>query len=99
MRKDQRARIKKVHKRTRIVLNVWKQQLINQFTNNFFTKYFPKSPLTKSLVESTTIDPEFKCSISLEALKIDKRQVVDKLINEGILPHNFYELKPDPVCN
>lgn len=98
MRKDQRARIKKVHKRTRIVLNVWKQQLINQFTNNFFTKYFPKSPLTKSLVESTTIDPEFKCSISLEALKIDKRQVVDKLINEGILPHNFYELKPDPVC-
>jgi len=99
MRKDQRARIKKVHKRTRIVLNVWKQQLINQFTNNFFIDYFPKSPLTKSLVENTIIDPEFKCSISLETLKINKRQVVDKLINEGILPHNFYKLKPNLVCN
>lgn len=98
MRKDQRKRIKKVHKRTQLVLNVWKQELINQLTNNFFIKYFPKSPVTKSFVESTTVDPTFKCSINLETLKINKKQVVDKLINEGILPHNFYKLKPDLSC-
>lgn len=95
---EKRERIKKVHKRTARVLNLWKQEIINHLTNSFFLRLFPKSPFVLELTSRKDIDPDFKCSLSFRTLNVTKKEIVDKLLLEGVLPHNFYELKPEEVC-
>lgn len=95
---EKRERIKKVHKRTQRILNIWKQEIVNRLSNALFLTIFPDNDLTRDLVKRVDIDPDFKCPLSFQALNIKKREVVDKLLKEGILPNNFHELKPEQVC-
>lgn len=91
---DKRRRITKIHKHTQDVLNVWKQKIITQETNDFMTSLFPNSSLVKDLVENYS-DPDlaYKCNVSLESLGIEKKDIVKKLLKEGVLPDNFAELE------
>jgi hypothetical protein len=96
---EKRKRIVKVQKRAKEVLNVWKQQLVNMMTANFFTKMFPKTEFTKYFVSNIdNTDPKLNCIVDFKALGITKKEIVTKLISEGILPSNFYQLKSETPC-
>lgn len=89
---QKRVRIQKVYKRTQQVLNLWKQELVNNWTNRLFKTLFPKSALITELVEGSFIDPAFKNTISFDDLGITKEKIIAKLHNEGVLPSDFYSL-------
>lgn len=92
---DKRKRIIKVHKRAQEILNLWKQDIIVKLSNHLFTTFFPKTEITKSLVEdSSPTDSGYNNKMSFKSLRITKDQIINKLMDEGVLPMNFMELKP-----
>jgi hypothetical protein len=94
MKKEKRARISKIQRKTQKVLNVYKQEIVNQLTNNIFQRYFPNSPITRALIgEYNFTDYEYVNTLDFKALGIGKEHIVNRLIREKILPKNFYELK------
>lgn len=93
---QKKKRIKKVHKRTQNILNIWKQQIVIAKTNTLFQFMFPKSILAQKLIElGSETDSEYKNNLSFKELKISKEDIVFKLQGEGILPHDFLKLKGD----
>ena len=96
MHQDKKNRINRVHRRAQSVLNIWKQQIINNITNAFFKVNFSNSNLIKDLITNygNSTDEKFINTIDFKTLGIYKKDIIDKLIIEKILPHNFYELKP-----
>jgi len=89
-----RSRIVKLHKKAQKVLNLYKQETVNTFTNNLFIKLFPNSPITKALVgELNFTDSEYVNKMDFKVLGISKECIINRLIKEKILPKNFYELK------
>lgn len=86
-------RINKVHERSWKILNVWKQQIMIQFTNDLLS-LFKKSALAEDIINTySKPDPNFNCSISFKELNISKEMVINKLLENKALPKNFYELK------
>lgn len=97
MHYDKRKRIIKVHKRAQTLINLWKQKVIIELSNYFFTAIFPDSPITKELTESFSEPDEIHTNkMSFRSLGIKKEQVVELFIEEGILPRNFNEIKFNP---
>jgi hypothetical protein len=94
MKKEKRARINKIQRKTQKTLNVYKQEIVNSLTNNIFQRYFPNSPITRALLgEFNFTDYEYVNTLDFKALGIGKEHIVNRLIREKILPKNFYELK------
>ena len=92
-------RILKVHRRAQSTLNIWKQQVTNVLSSNIFSTLFPKSSLAKAFVETTEdVDPEYINKMTFKELGISKKNVIDKLITDGVLPINFYQLKQEEIC-
>jgi hypothetical protein len=92
MHKQKRKRIAKVQQRTQNVLNIWKQTKLLQFTKSVFS-LFPNSKLVTGIMEAyQEPDPTFVCNSSFKELGITKEDVVAKLLEEGLLPKNFYQL-------
>jgi len=93
MHEDKRKRIIKVYSRTQKVLNLYKQELVNNKTNKLFSILFPNSSITKELTENHNYtDPKFINTIPFRDLGVSKYMLVERLILEKILPHNFYSL-------
>ena len=91
---EKRKRIIKVHKRTKKVLNLWKQEILINISNSLFSKYFGRSPFTQILLSLySEPDREYNCTMDFKTLNISKQQIIKKLFEEGIFPTNFYELK------
>jgi len=99
MRWDKRKRIIKVHKRAQVVLNLWRQEIVNVLSTHLFESLFPNTIITEGFVSTKNdTDPEYINKMSFKALRISKAQIVSKLVAEGILPPNFYELKTEQLC-
>jgi len=64
--------------------------LVNDWTNTLFTGMFPNNNITRDLVEGSCVDPAFKNTIPFKDLGITKDQIVEKLMESGILPIDFY---------
>ena len=92
---DKKKRIQKVHERAQSVLNVWKQELANKWAADGLREVFHHSSLIKNMVEifANHTDPEYISTLEFKDLGIDKKDIVKKLIQEKVLPNNFYELK------
>lgn len=91
MHKDKRKRITKVHKRAQRSLNIMKQERVNQITNRIFDMFFPKTNITKSLLELESLtDPKFRNTLELKGLGITKDHMIERFIGEGILPKDFH---------
>ena len=88
-----KQRIINVFKRAQIVLNVAKQKATIAYTNALFKTLFPKSPITEFLLSETEPDPSFKNTLTFKELGINKDDIVDIFIREGILPKNFLSLE------
>ena len=92
-------RILKVHRRTQKVLNTLKQKRLIAMSNQWFKGLCPKSPLTQELVDNhSQLEENAKINISFDVLKITKSEIIHTLVKEGILPNNFYNLKPVTRC-
>jgi len=94
MHGDKRKRILKVHTRTQNVLNLWKQEMVNGMVNTIFSSLFHHSKFAKQIVEKfgTETDQNYISSVDFKSLGVEKKQIVSKLMQEKILPANFYEL-------
>jgi hypothetical protein len=90
---EKRTRIQKVYKRAQQVLNLWKQELANDWSNHLLQVLFPKSQLIKELVEGSFVDPAFKNTVTFDDLGVTKDKIIAKLHEEGVLPQDFYSLK------
>jgi len=93
MDRKKRKRIIKVHKRTKRIINVWKQEIIISLSDYIFEKYVPRMSENIKKLVACEPDPEVHCDMDLSKLGIKKKEIVKKLIEEKVLPQNFYELK------
>jgi len=92
---ERKRRIKRVSKRAQESINLLKQERVNAICDTIYTQVFPKSKLAKIALSSEKIatDPKFINTLDLKSLGIDKPLIIKRLVTEGILPKNFYELK------
>jgi hypothetical protein len=96
---EKRKSIVNMQKKAKRTLNIWKQQMVNTTITKFFEKVFPKTEFTAYFTKTMhEIDPEFNCTIDIKMLGITKKDIVTKLIKEGILPSDFYTLKQETLC-
>lgn len=93
---EKKKRINKVHKRTQRTLNLWKQTLTNVKVNNFMKCFFPNSRFFDYNFMETC--DTYINKTSFKELGINKIQIIDKLLSEGLLPINFYQLKTEETC-
>ena len=99
---EKRKRIVKVHKRAQTVLNLWKQEVINNFTNVLISKLFTNISAAKERSAKNIaafLDPftdaTYTNTLSFRELGISKEEIIKKLITEGVLPKEFYTLKEE----
>lgn len=93
-----RTRIIKVHRHAQNVLNIWKQQIVNKLSTHLFVTFFPKTEFAKYLMDTEEVtDVKHINKLTFHDLKISKKEITDKLIKEGILPKDYYELKTEPA--
>jgi len=98
MHYDKKERIKKVHRRAQIVLNLWKQQITNSYFNQFIRLKIEYKGAEEFLaVFQDVTDINFICKFDFKSLKITKEIIILKLMMEGILPKDFHQLKTVPV--
>lgn len=97
---EKKKRIDAVHKKTKSIINRWKQEMIIDNTNKFLNLLFPKSKVVQQLMEPVFNQPNdnYNANIPLKEFKVKKLDIIDKLITEGVLPKNYYELKPSESC-
>ncbi len=91
---DKKKRIQKVHTRCQEMLNVWKQELANNRVNKMLSSLFWHSSLVKDMLDKFALDtdPNYISNLEFKDLGISKQEIVAKLIQEKILPYNFYQL-------
>lgn len=91
---EKKKRIVKVHIKAQTVINIWKQEIVNVLSNYLFTTIFPDSPITKELTGKfgNVTDENYINKMSFKLLKITKPMIIERFIQEGVLPKNFNEL-------
>jgi hypothetical protein len=89
-------RIKKVNRRTQMLINKLKQKKSNQKCL-ILLKIFHNSKLAKDLFSTKKVeyDDNFINTLPLKSLNITKFDIIKMLIDEKVLPSNFYTLKND----
>ena len=100
MSNEKLKRINKIHRKTQVILNLWKQEMLISKSNKMITLLFGdvKYGLLKEIKDNKAIDKDFICTLSFKDLGITKSDVINRLIVEKILPKNFHELKPTVLC-
>lgn len=95
MKVVKKKRIQRVHKRAQEVLNLWKQEISHVITSNFLSKVFFHSKLAKEYRENyaNTTDVSYISHSDFKSMGITKQQIINKLIEEKVLPYNFYDLE------
>jgi hypothetical protein len=89
MNSSKKAKIFKRHKQAQMMLNLWKQELTNVFTNNLLGSLFPKSELIQNFTADYSTSKNFINTLSFKELGITKPMLINKLIQENFLPRNF----------
>jgi hypothetical protein len=90
---EQKFEIDKEARKVQKFLNVWKQELCIERTNNLFKRFFPNTLFTKTLTDKfSNPDPKFFNTLNWKELGISKPVIAQKLIENGYLPQNFYQL-------
>ncbi len=94
MHTDKIKRISKVHERAQQILNIWKQELTHHYTAEIMLKLFHHSRIVKDYTEkfAGVTDPDYISTMEFKTLGITKDDIIQKLIEERILPFNFFKL-------
>ena len=94
---DKRRRITRVWKRGQLEINRWKQIISNKKINAYLSNTFKHSPLAQyiaSIPAEETLD-DFKNTFTFKDLGITYEDVVLKFMSLGLLPRNFFTIKPN----
>lgn len=89
MNSSKKTKIYKRHKMAQTVLNLWKQELTNGITNRLLGGLFPKSALINSITSDNSVNKNFTNTLTFKQLGINKTMLINKLIQENLLPGNF----------
>lgn len=93
MHPKKKKRILTTHKRTQRVINILKQNRIIEMTNEWFG-LFKNSSTASSLIDLySEPQSDFVSSISLKDVNLSKDIIIDKLIEEKILPEAFHSIE------
>ena len=99
-----KKKIVEFYKKAQVILNRWKQQLVNEmfeqlcsidcikFEYNPFQKVFDETVIGIKKF-GHQVDDTVECTLTFAQLKISREQVIQKLIDERILPSNFYQIQ------
>tara|TARA_R110001592_G_scaffold24542_3_gene94486 strand:- start:5274 stop:5882 length:609 start_codon:yes stop_codon:yes gene_type:complete len=94
---DKRRRISKVWKRGQREINAWKQTLCNKKINSYLRETFKHSPLAQyiaSIPAEETLD-DYHNTMTFKDLGINYEDVILKFMSLGLLPNNFFTIKPN----
>lgn len=89
MNSSKKAKIFKRHKQAQMMLNLWKQELTNEFTNKLLGSLFPKSELIKHFAADYSTSKNYVNTLTFKDLGISKEMLINKLIKENFLPKDF----------
>lgn len=94
---EKKRRISKVWKRGQKVINAWKQTICNKKASAYLKKTFKHSPLAlyiASIPAEETLD-DYTNTFSFKDLGINYEDVILKFMSVGLLPNNFFTIKPN----
>ena len=89
MNSSKKAKIFKKHKQAQAMLNLWKQELTNAISSKLLSALFPKSQLIAELNSDNSTSSKYTNTLSFKDLGIRKTDIINKLIQENLLPVNF----------
>ena len=78
-------------------INAWKQTLCNKQANAYLSKTFKSSPLAQYIANipaDETLD-DYQNTFTFKQLGINYEDVVIKFLSIGLLPKNYFILKPN----
>jgi hypothetical protein len=89
----EKQEILRIHRLAQRVINKWKWQIVTGLVDSFMTKTFPRSNILHELVEATKgiMSTREVNTMSFAQLNLTKTDVANKLLQEGILPGNFFK--------
>jgi len=93
---ERKRRISRVSIKAQKSINLFKQECVNNVCDAIYKGMYPDgaSEGMQALLcsEKMPAHPKFINTLDLKTLGITKECIIDRFINEGILPKNFYEL-------
>lgn len=94
MPERRKVNIKIGYTKAQRILQKWKQDMIFESLDSLLLSLFPKSSVVKSLVKTkgNSVDVPKEDYITFKEVGISDRQIINKLIENNILPQNFYQL-------
>jgi hypothetical protein len=92
MPKFKKLSIETKYAKAQRILNRWKQEIVFEKVDSFLLSLFPKSAITKALVETKGYDRTTKETHSFKELGLTPEKIASKLIEENLLPPNFFQL-------
>lgn len=92
MSKSKKLRVMAKYAKAQRILNRWKQEIVHEKVDSLLLALFPHSPLTKTLVETKGYDRDTKETHSFKELGISQQDIASRLIEENLLPENFFQL-------
>lgn len=92
---EKKRRIQRINQRAQSSINLFKQETVNKLCNTIYEAYFKGNETAKLLLSTEEVDTDSRYinTLDLKSLGISKKDIIDRFIDEGILPINFYELK------
>lgn len=78
------------------ILNQWKQEIAYSKIDHILLSFFPRSVAVKKLVAIKGADKDIKDRHTFKELGITQVQIAQKLVDEGILPKDFFNLTLNP---
>ena len=79
------------------VLNRFKQEVANNYVDRILTALFPKSSIVKTFTRVKGHDNKIKSFQTFKELGLDQLKIAQKLVEEGLLPRNFFNLLPKNI--
>jgi hypothetical protein len=87
-----KKRVNNVFFRAQKLLNVYKHKLTKKYCDSFLLSLFPNSNLAKVLASVNDFEEEHLNTLSFKQLGIEKNDIANLFVEEGVLPKNFFEL-------
>ena len=93
MSRQEKFSIIKMQKKAQKVINIFKIDTINAQLRTFFGKYFHNSSQAKEFMDEKYTSYSEVCNIDFRDLGINKHMIAKKLVENDVLPLDFFQLK------
>ena len=87
-----KKRVNNVFFRAQKLLNRHKHKITKNYFDDFLSSLFPNSNVLRVLTSVNEIDDDHLNTLSFKELGIEKNDIANLFVEEGVLPKNFFEL-------